>query len=264
MTSHLTDANLAAMLERDDSVDESVRLHVVKCDVCRATLAAAKAQQVEVSQLLKLLTVTPPEIDAAEFVRGVASRRGLARSDAHIPRVRSRQIARGAIAAAILTASVAAAALAPNVVLRRLAHVVAVATRFTSGQPSAQPERPAQSPSSQRGVEILPHGRVDVTFRSNQSAGVVRIVSASSAELSVAGTDDGPNYTVGKNTIIVSNQPGDSLSFVVGVPELSASDTVYVRIAGKTVYSNLGNRVTARIPADHNGQIILLFQNLRR
>jgi hypothetical protein len=262
VTPHLTDANLSAILESNDSVDESVRLHIVKCGVCRAALATAKAQEFEVSQLLELLTVTQPDMDAVKFVRGVVSSRSLAR--AQLRRTRFRHIVRGAVAASILTASVAAAALTPSSVLRRWVHVAAVASGLSSDQPSAQAESPEQSPASQRGVEIFPHGRVDVVFRSNQSSGVVRIVSASNAEISVSGTGDGPNYTVGYNTIIVSNQPGDSLNFVVGIPQLSGSDTVYVRIAGKTVYSNLGNHVTARTPADHNGQIILPFQNLRR
>ncbi|MES2357629.1 MAG: hypothetical protein V4529_04730 [Gemmatimonadota bacterium] len=264
MTSHLTDASLAAMLERDDSVADDVRLHLAECDQCRAALTAARTQIIEVNRLLELLTVTQPEIDPVEFVRQVASGTGLTREHARTRRLRSRRFAHNAIAAAILLSSVAAAALVTPATMRRLLHVAAVASRITSDQPSAAPGKSDRSQPLPRGVEISPHGRVDVLFRSSQLAGSVRVVSASIAELSVTGTDAGPTYTVGSNSIIVTNHPSDSLSFVVGVPALSDTDTVYIHVAGQIVYSNIGNRVIAPLSADQSGQIVLPFQNLRR
>lgn len=263
MTSHLTESMLAAMLEGDDLVPAAVRLHLGECPACRSALEAAESQRIEIGQLLELVTVIQPKIDAVEFLRAVASRNAMVGTDMRTRRTPFRRIARGAVAAGILTASVAAAALVPNSILRRFVRVVAVASGITPRQPSPVPGKSRRSQASPRGVEITPHGRVDVLIRSRQATGVIRIMPASGSDLSVTGTGDGPSYTVGNNTIIVTNHPADSVSFVVGVPVLSESDTVYVRVEQQTVYSNIGNRIIAPVAADSTGQFVLPLQNRR-
>jgi len=246
LTPHLTDASLASVLDRDGSTAiESAQAHLMECESCRRDLEKARDDEAEVGRLFGLLDHSPPEIDSTEFFRTIATRRNTRKSGVSRSRLWPRNVARWTVAAGILTASVAAAALVPNSPVWRLIRMVAAASpnghRLSSTTSSINA---VTQPTSPRGVEIIPHGRVEILFRSSQAAGVVRVSTATTPQLSVEGEDDGPTYTVGQNTIIVNNRPSDSTNYIVQVPEITDVDTVYIHIAGRVAYSNIGNRVS--------------------
>lgn len=253
ITSHLTEASLAAALERGGgAADEAARAHAMECEPCREALTQARAEELEVGLLFNLLDHSPPEINAAEFVTRLASRAKL-RDVVSRRHLWHRNVARWTIAAGMLTAGVAAAAaLVPNSPVRRLVNMIVAASPVGAHGEShpAVTEKTAVQSESPRGVEILPHGRTEVVFRSSQTAGAVRVVAATTAQLSVEGDGDGPTYTVGNNAIIVGNRTSDSVSYVVRVPVLTDSDAVYIRIARRVMYSDVGSQATARL-TDH-------------
>lgn len=266
LTPHLTDATLATALDRDrGATAEAVRLHVMDCEACRRALAVAEADDAEAGRLFGSLDHTPPEIDAAEFVRGLTSRGNARKTVLTWSRSWPRNAARWTVAAGILTASVVAAALVPNSPVRQLIRLVAAASPVGHNHSSAarSGSSAGQSPLP-RGVEILPDGRAEVLFRSRQAAGAVRVITTTTPQLSVEGDGDGPTYTVGENTIIVNNRPSDSVNYTVLVPTITDAAAVYIRIAGRVAYSHVGNRVTAQVPAESSGQLLLPLQNAQR
>jgi hypothetical protein len=258
LTPHLTDADLALALDRDDgAASTAVGQHLTECESCREALDAAKVDEVEVAGLFRLLDHEAPDIDARDFVGRVAARRTAAESIAPGFRLWPNKVASWAVAAGILTASVAAAALVPNSPVRQFVRLVVAASPIGHKHSSIAPSGAVMAPPLPRGVAILPHGRVDVLFRSNQAAGTVRVIAATSSQLSVEGDGDGPTYTVGERMISIDNSLSDSAAYIVRVPAIGDADTVYIRIAGRVSYSEVGDRVTAEAQEGRGGQWLI-------
>ena len=258
LISHLTDADLALALDRDDGADgTAVRQHIAECESCREALDAAKVDEVEVAGLFRLLDHKAPDIDARSFVGRVVATRTATKSSAPRFRLWPNKGARWTVAAGILTASVAAAALVPNSPVRQFVRLVAAASPIGHKHSSTAPSGAVAVLPLPRGVAILPHGRVDVLFRSNQAAGTVRVIAATSSQLSVEGDDDGPTYTVGERMITINNSLSDSAAYIVRVPTIGDAEMVYIHIAGRVSYSDVGNRVTAEVRAGPDGQWLI-------
>lgn len=264
MTPHLTGASLAAALDRDGgAAAETARLHTVNCEACRRVLEAAEVDEAEVGRLLHSLDRAPPEIDAAQFVRSIASRGN--RRNVGVPRSRSwtRHAVRWTAGAGLLTVAAVAAALVPNSSVRRFIGLIAAAPLTHGSSSTAHSESSAGQASLPRGVGIIPNSQADILFRSRQAAGAVRVIATTAPQLSVAGDRDGPTYTVGENTILVNNQPSDSVNYTVLVPTVTGAAAIYVRIAGRVVYSHVGNRVNAQIPAESSGKLLLPLRSVQ-
>ena len=264
MTQHLTDETLAAALDRGgSSIAESVRLHVMECESCRKVLAAATIDDAEVGKLFGLLDHEPPATAAEEFASRIASHRNAVRASSRRNRTRSWNLARWAGAAGLFTASVAAAALIPNSPVQRLVRFV-IAASYSDHSPMDTARKAVNTSPLPRGVEIIPHGRVEVLFRSTQAAGTVHVVPSTSPQLSVEGDGDGATFTVGESTIVVNNRPSDSISYIVRLPLTGSADAMSIRIAGSLVYSNSDNTSTPRLHAGSGNQYILDLKRPQR
>jgi hypothetical protein len=181
----------------------------------------------EVADLLRLLDHATPPLDFASIQRRAGAR----------GRARGLAVRWGAIVLG-LGAAAAAAALPP--VRQFVARVVGA---HQAAQPvparvvqSTTPSVPGASVAP-RGVAIVPDGRVDLTFRTAQSGGRLRIRSAAGTRVAVTANTDGPNYTVGHGTIVVD---GGTAGVTYDIELPAELPDVSIRIGDRAVFVRHG------------------------
>jgi len=117
----------------------------------------------------------------------------------------------------------------------------------------------APAPVNPRGVAIVPAGRVDLVFETEQPIGELHIRSALGTRVAVTASGDGPTYTVGRGTIVIDTRATPGVMYDIELPPPSQLPEVAVHIGSRTVFARHGATVVTQGQLQTDGSYVVAF-----
>ena len=240
----MASASIAAFSDNEFAFDTGtlalLRGHLNECAACRERLIAVSEASTNAARLLHLLD-NPLPIMTAQSVIARAKSGGMS-SGARI----------AAIAAAFGGIAVAAAALPPSPL-----HGVFMQMLRTVAPSSAVPAATVPvvtapvSVAAQRGVSLIPEGRLDVVLMQGQSSGTLNVTSGDGSAVTISSdSNNGSVFQVSKDRITIVNRGGTGSYELVLPPTLAHAS---IRVGRTIVFRRDTGITTALVPRDSSG-----------
>jgi len=230
---HLEEEQLERLLHRELSAREEkeARVHVAGCAACRARLADAEREEVEVHALLRALDTPAPMVRAeavalqAEMLTGVARTGG------------SSWLRRAAAVAVVVGVAGAAYAI-PGSPVRRWVQAVVRQVGGGLEVPSGSRNESRGGSLNVSGVAVPPGEKLSVIFT---GAGRVRVSLTDDAEVRVLAPAGAATFTTKTEYVLISSRD-PSATFDVGIPRTAR--WVEILAQDRRVFLKEGTRIS--------------------
>ncbi|HEU0301786.1 MAG TPA: sigma factor [Longimicrobium sp.] len=233
--------------ELDPGQEGPLRAHVQECAMCGRRLAAATAEDAEVTALIRGLDHPVPQLRVGAIVaRAAPVRPGWMRMAA--------VLALTVLASGVLYAVPGSPLRA---LLRRAAEWVSpgrTAAPETAPSPPSPTPAPAPAGAEAAGVAVVPGAELAIVFASPQASGAITVRLVESPEASVQVLGAQVSFDVDTDRITVANA-GAAADYRILLPR--GAPRVRVQVGGATVLRKDGARITAAAAPDSSGAYVI-------
>lgn len=222
----------------------SARAHLGECPECRARVAVAEWEEVELNRLLRAVDHPPPRIDVGSVVARAAIRRvGWARR------------------AAVFLATLGVAGVAYAAPGSPVPGWVDAIVAGLAGRPLQSPPAPPESAPQARepavaGIAVAPGRSLLIRFASYQPVGQIRVALTDDVLVEVRSVGGGATFSSEVDRLVVDNQ-GSTASFEIRIPREAAR--IEIRVEKSGLLLKQGDRIVTN-PAQATSPYVLPLQ----